>query len=129
MTSRLATCACGQLRVECSGEPVLVSLCHCLACQQRTGSAFGVAAFFPREGVEINGETTRYERSSDNGFAVTFHFCPRCGSTVLWEPSRKPDVIAVAVGCFGDRTFPAPTKEVYVERRHHWLGPIASGSR
>jgi len=43
---------------------------------------------------------------SPNGFDVTFHFCAGCGSTVFWEPQRKPEMIAVAVGAFADQAFP-----------------------
>ena len=41
MTTRTATCSCGQLRLACEGEPVRISICHCLECQKRTGSIFG----------------------------------------------------------------------------------------
>ena len=40
MRSRTATCSCGQLRIEVRGEPLGVGVCHCLACQRRTGSVF-----------------------------------------------------------------------------------------
>ena len=43
---RVAACHCGQLRLEVSGEPFAVSICNCLACQRRTGSAFGMQAGF-----------------------------------------------------------------------------------
>ena len=121
MTERVATCACGQLRIACRGGPLKVSLCHCLDCQKRTGSTYGIAAFFPRERVRAEGRASRYERSSDSGHAVAFHFCPDCGSTVFWEPERKPEAIAVAVGSFADPSFPAPTQSVWNERRHPWV--------
>ena len=119
---RLATCSCGELTVRCAGDPILVSLCHCLACQKRTGSTYGIAAFFARDQVHASGEQARYTRSSDSGFDVTFRFCPNCGSTVLWEPSRKPDTIAVAVGAFANPAFPPPSKAVYEEHGHPWVG-------
>ena len=37
-------CACGAVRYETTGAPRRVSVCHCKACQRRTGSAFGIAA-------------------------------------------------------------------------------------
>ncbi|TIW65491.1 MAG: aldehyde-activating protein, partial [Mesorhizobium sp.] len=55
MTSRIASCACGQLQIRCQREPDIVSLCHCLDCQRRTGSPFGVAAFFDAATTEITG--------------------------------------------------------------------------
>lgn len=122
MTTRLATCACGQLSIRCVGEPTKISLCHCRACQKGTGSTYGVAAFFGRKDVDPNGAAGNYTRQSDSGHAVTFHFCPNCGSTVFWEPKRKPETIAVAVGAFADPTFSPPTQAVYAEHRHPWVG-------
>ncbi len=55
MTSRIASCSCGQLRATCQGEPVRISICHCLECQKRTGSVFAVQARYPRESVTIVG--------------------------------------------------------------------------
>jgi len=118
--ARTATCACGQLSVVCEGEPVKVSLCHCTACQKRTGSTYGVAAFFRREDVQPIGAVKTFTRPSDSGHDVAFHFCPQCGSTVFWEPHRKPDMIAVGVGAFADPAFPAPSQAVYDESRHPW---------
>lgn len=119
--TRIATCSCGQLELSCNGDPVSISLCHCLECQRRTGGPFGIAAFFSIHAVAVSGQSTAWERGSDNGFPVTFHFCPVCGSTVWWEPARKPEFVAVAPGAFADPAFPAPTKTVYEHHRHHWL--------
>ena len=121
MTTRIATCACGQLAVTCTGEPLMVSLCHCLACQRRTGSVYGIGAFFARDAVAVAGEIRDFTRSSDSGFDVTFHFCPNCGSTVWWEPKRRPDLVAVASGAFADPAFPAPTQSVNDRHRHFWV--------
>lgn len=122
--ARIAACACGQLRAECRGEPRLVALCHCLDCQRRTGSAFGIAAFYGREDVSVEGRASTCTRRGDSGYALRFHFCPDCGSTVFWEPERRPGDLAVAVGAFADPGFPAPGKIVFYHRRHPWVrGP------
>jgi len=99
MVVRHAACACGSLKVRCKGDPTKVSLCHCLDCQKRTGSTYGVAAFFRREDIESEGATRCYTRKSDSGHPVTFHFCPECGSTVYWDSA--PD----ARDCCGRRRF------------------------
>lgn len=121
MKFRSGSCACGQLQVTCCGEPRLVSVCHCLACQRRTGSTYGVAVFFMKEDLRTEGRTNTYRRSSDSGHPITFRFCPDCGSTVFWEPERKPDMVAVAVGAFADPAFPPPTKSAWEEYRHPWV--------
>jgi hypothetical protein len=44
--NRIARCCCGSLRVETTGEPVIVAACHCQECQRRTGAPFGVSGYF-----------------------------------------------------------------------------------
>ena len=121
MRERLASCACGQLSAVCAGEPVKVSLCHCLECQRRTGSTYGIAAFFEGGRVVTAGASKTFSRGSDSGFPVDFRFCPDCGSTVFWHPGRKPGMVAVAVGAFADPGFPMPSQAVYDEHRHPWV--------
>jgi hypothetical protein len=38
--TRTAAYNCGHLRLTCDGPPVVVSMCHCLECQRRTGAVF-----------------------------------------------------------------------------------------
>ncbi|MDX8514798.1 GFA family protein [Mesorhizobium captivum] len=121
MTSRPARCTCGQLQILCPQEPAKISLCHCLDCQRRTGGPFGIAAFFEAAATEITGSSHTFQRASDSGFPITFHFCGTCGSTVFWYPSRRPSAVAVATGCFADPAFPAPTQSVYEKSRHGWV--------
>jgi hypothetical protein len=117
MTERVASCSCGQLRVTCEGEPVRISICHCLECQKRTGSVYATQARFPRERATIAGEASHWTRVGDSGGSATFSFCPVCGSTVAWE---IPGFVIVAVGAFADPGFPPPSVSVYDERAHPW---------
>lgn len=122
MTERTASCSCGKLRLTTSEEPVRVSICHCLACQRRTGSVFGAQARFHKRAVQITGESTAYVRVGDEGGKATFHFCPRCGAIVHYEIEGQPEYAAVPVGAFAEPGFPAPTYSVYEERMHPWVG-------
>jgi len=117
---RTASCSCGQLKAICEGEPVRISICHCLACQQRTGSAFGIQARWPAERVTIEGRAQDYVRVGDAGSKITFRFCPACGATVYYDIDRVPGFIAVPVGAFADPTFPPPRLSFYRARRHPW---------
>jgi CheY-like chemotaxis protein len=120
-TTRRAACSCGQLTADCEGEPVRVSVCHCLACQRRTGSAFGVQARFLRDQVALGGRAARCTRVGDSGSSAEFAFCPDCGTTVWWTLSGMPEFVAIAVGAFADPGFPAPGISIYEDRRHPWL--------
>src|SRR6266496_1754373 len=90
VSTRHAACSCEQLRLTVEGAPVRVSICHCLACQRRTGSVFGVQARFDAEQVTTEDASRRYIRVSDDGGKCGFHFCPDCGATVFYTPKASP---------------------------------------
>jgi hypothetical protein len=106
------------LRVTCEGEPLRVSICHCLECQKRTGSVFAAQARFPAEAVTVEGQASRWSRTGDSGGTATFGFCPTCSSIVYWE---IPDFVIVATGAFADPNFPPPSISVYESRMHPWV--------
>jgi hypothetical protein len=118
---RVASCSCGQLSAEVTGEPVRISVCHCLACQRRTGSVFSAQARFPREAVTVSGRGTEFVRVGDEGTKATFTFCPVCGVTVFYALPGPERAIAIPVGAFADPTFPAPAVSVYEQRMHSWV--------
>ena len=115
-----ARCACGALRLTLNQPPQLTALCHCFACQLRTGAPFSSNAFYSIDCVEICGTSTEFIRTAESRRKVRMHFCPTCGSTVYWELSGFPDVIAVAIGAFADPGFPQPKISVYERSRHGW---------
>src|SRR5689334_410101 len=121
MPARTASCSCGQLSVTVTEEPVRISICHCLACQRRTGSVFGAQARFRATAVEVRGQSRTYVRVGDEGTRATFHFCPECGSTVHWRLEALDDIVYVPVGAFADPTFPSPSVSVYEIRKHAWI--------
>jgi hypothetical protein len=121
MTTRFASCSCGQLSAEVTGEPVRNSICHCLACQCRTGGPFAQQARFLRAHVTVTGQSTQYTRTGDEGSSAVFHFCPRCGATVYYEFVALAEFVAIPVGAFADPGFPAPAVSVYESRKHGWV--------
>lgn len=119
--TRLAACSCGQLSATTTGEPIRVSVCHCLACQRRTGSVFAAQARFAEENVRLQGQSKQYVRVSDDGNRCVFNFCPDCGATVWYQISDETGKIAIPVGAFAEPTFPAPVFSVYEDRMHKWV--------
>lgn len=121
MTSRTASCSCGQLRLEVDGEPLGIGVCHCLACQRRTGSVFAALASFAAP-YRVSGTATEYVRVGDQGARFRFRFCPVCGTTVFHtEEGREHASVSVAVGAFADPSVPPPCVSVYDCRRHPWV--------
>jgi hypothetical protein len=121
MSTRTASCCCGQLRIEVEGEPRIVGVCHCLACQRRTGSAFATLASFAAP-YRVSGTATEYVRAGDQGARFRFRFCPVCGTTLFHTEEGEEGSVGVAVGAFADPSFPAPRVSVYECRRHAWVG-------
>jgi hypothetical protein len=126
VSERTASCRCGNLRATVTGEPVRVSVCHCLNCKKRSGSAFAVQARWPKEQVRIEGESKTFVIVADSGNRGIFHFCPNCGSDVFYEIDGKVDdkfndLIAIPVGALDDPYSVTPRFSVWEERKHDWL--------
>lgn len=127
MSGRTASCRCGRLRATVSGDPVRVSVCHCLNCKKRSGSAFSVQARWPSQQVRIQGRSNQFEQPSDNGNRGIFRFCPDCGSDVYYTnagPGIDADfanLVAIPVGAFDDPFFAWPQYSVWEQRKHPWV--------
>lgn len=121
MPLRQAACTCGQLTATTATEPGRISICHCLACQWRTGSVFSAQARFPADSVTISGPSTTFVRVGDTGGRARFHFCPVCGDTVYYVIEAQPELVAIPLGAFADPQFPPPFVSVYEERMHRWV--------
>lgn len=117
---RWAMCSCEQLKIKLEGELLGVGVCHCLACQRRTGSAFATIASFAAP-FEIHGSASRFTRTGNQGARFTFSFCPVCGTNLFHQEEGEVDSIAVAVGGFADPDFPQPDVSTYDVRRHRWV--------
>lgn len=120
---RTAQCSCGSVKVVTAAEPSSVVACHCLACQRRTGSVFGVGAYFAESEVTLTGPTREFVRTAESGNAFNTYFCPTCGTSMYWRSNRNPGLVGVAVGAFADPSFPAPMRSVWEQSVHHWVVP------
>ena len=118
---RTAQCHCGSLRVIATGEPEYVYVCHCLACQRRTGAVLHSGASYLKRNVRIEGVTRVFARDINGIRQLRFHFCADCGSNVYYEGERNPDRYGICVGAFADPNFPTPTFSIWEESMHSWL--------
>jgi len=110
-------CLCGDVRLEASGRPYRVGICHCLDCRKHHGALFHASAIFPHEAVAITGATREYAGR---------HFCPRCGSSVF---SRSGDEVEVHLGSLDAPDRFQPTYELWAIRREAWLPPFPVARR
>lgn len=116
-----AECQCGQLTVELPGPTPAVVACHCIACQRRSGSPFGLMAYYGADQLTINGEARRYERPTDEGNTFETFFCPTCGSTVYARAGKHPTMIGIPVGTIANPEFQRPVRSVWEQTMHRWI--------
>lgn len=109
MNQRSGGCLCGKVRILASGAPRRVGICHCLDCRKHHGALFYAAAIYPKEAVEIEGETGDYAGRN---------FCQHCGSSVF---ARSGDDVEVHLGAFDSPDQFRPTYECWTVRREGWL--------
>ena len=109
MQRYIGGCLCGDVRIEATGQPYRVGICHCLDCRRHHGALFHASAIFPQDSVTIDGETRDY---------VGRHFCARCGSSVF---GRSVDEIEISLGALDEPDQLMPTYELWTIRRESWL--------
>jgi len=118
-----ATCACGNASITVNAPPRMVGVCHCTNCKRRTGSAFGISAYFERSAVVARtGETSVYGfHHAAKNHDQERHFCPNCGTTLFWYISALPQQIGIAGGCFADHVLAEPGFSVTDRKRESWV--------
>jgi len=116
-------CLCGAVRYRVTNAPAGTGACHCKFCQRRTGSAFGIGAYFRQEDVAITrGVLTSYEyRSDESGRWLRMEFCPTCGTTVTWTFELLPGTRAVAGGTFDDPSWLKIEWHSWLRSAHPWM--------
>ena len=122
MTIRTASCRCGQVKLTIAGDPLRVSVCHCLNCKKRSGSAFTVQARWPVQNVTIDGETKHWTVTGASGNRTNFHFCPQCALDMYFTiEGAFEGLIATPLGIFDDPYFANPSHSVWEVRKHDWV--------
>ena len=118
-----ATCACGQASITVNAQPKMLGVCHCVNCKRRTGSAFGISAYFEKSDVVSQaGGTQKYTFWHDaQAHEQERHFCGKCGTTLFWFVSTLPDQVGIAGGCFAEQGLAEPNYSVTDGKREPWV--------
>ena len=116
-------CLCGSVRYRAKHKPARVSVCHCMDCQRRTGSAFAVVAHFKDENLEITGgPLSTYEYRSDESHRwIRLEFCRRCGTTVTLTSERSPGGRTVSGATFDDPGWLRIERHVWTRSGVPWM--------
>ncbi len=120
---RTATCCCGACTLDVEGEPDIHAVCSCSNCKKRTGSAFGISAYFKKEAVTVpTAAMSLYELNVGHPTREQQRFfCASCGTTLYWWYKYFEDKWGVAGGCFIEEPLPTPKYSVHNEEKCPWV--------
>jgi len=113
-------CACGAIRYEIPGEPIMQNDCQCRDCQHKSGTGHGSYLSFVRSGSTLSGKAAQWNIVADSGNVKTRAFCPTCGSPVYMTYAAMPDVITVHAASLDDPARYRPQVVTYAARAHAW---------
>ena len=118
----LGGCQCGAVRYRITSEPIVVFACHCTICQTQSGSAFAMAARFPRESFALTkGALRSFGRLAESGQRFTNSFCPECGTRIHHQADRSPGHISLKPGTLDDTSWLRPSHHVFTRSAQKWV--------
>lgn len=113
-------CYCGAVRFSFPTEPIAVRACWCRDCQYLSSGNASVNAIFQSEGLELQGEVSRYVSTADSGTVMTRSFCPTCGTQLFSEAKDRPHLIVVRTGSLDDREIGGPASFIWTASAPSW---------
>lgn len=113
-------CLCGDVKYTIASAPIRMGQCHCDDCRRSSGTGHASNAFFKKEDVNIEGETSSYDSTTDTGSTITRHFCPKCGSRLYGFNSVAKNMIGIAVGTINESQWFKADFIVYNKSKPKW---------
>ncbi len=114
-------CSCGEVRYECSAEPVGMLNCHCRQCQYASGGGFSAGFFVDRNAFNLlQGMANFYELVADSGSIIRRGFCSSCGSQLFAEGNGNPDIIVIKPASLDDPTWFQPQLDIFMDCAQPW---------
>lgn len=114
-------CSCGNIRYECSENPIVQLICHCRDCQQSSGSAYAPIVFVPSDRLSFTKAKPKYhEVTTATNRKLQRSFCSKCGCPVSGRWPDSPLCQILQVSSLDDPSIFTPRVEVWVSRAHSW---------
>lgn len=114
-------CSCGAVRYRLASEPLFVHCCHCLNCQQQTGSAFVINLLIETDRVELlAGEPVAVDVPRDDGSAQTIFRCPDC-EVAVYSRYTSPALRFVRAGTLDEPRRIVPDVHIFTRSKVDWV--------
>ena len=115
MTQFSGSCLCGAVTYQADGEIQRIINCHCLDCQQATGSVHTTLVFVPEAAVKIKGYPSSYTHLADSGSTMVKRFCSSCGTPLFSMNSRRQGVIGIRAGSISQKHIVEPQMNIFCD--------------
>ena len=113
-------CACGAVRYEITGEPIVMVDCQCRQCQSESGTGHASHVTFKAAEVKLSGNATTWDMVGDGGTRKRRAFCPTCGSPVYMTFPDVPDIFIVKPASLDDPGSYRPTFVTWTAAGQPW---------
>ena len=120
-TKHIGRCNCGAVTYEFTGEPTLVYVCHCINCQKRSGSAFGMGLMVAVEDFNVQGELSCWERVSDTGNTNPRYSCVTCANIIYGLGDYTPGLAKVMPGTLDETQHLEPDIHIWTQSAQQWV--------
>ena len=116
------SCYCGAITFEAAVDPARVTICHCTACQNLTGTAYRVTVAASAEGFRLTrGSPKTFIKVADSGNKRAQVFCGECGSHLYAHAAvENPERLGLRVGCLRERSALVPRKRIWYRSALPW---------
>ena len=115
------SCHCGNVTYEALVHPARTGICHCIDCQQLTGSAYRVSVPAIEGSLQFaSGQPTIYVKVGESGSRRAQAFCPNCGSPLYTYDADRPGTYGLRVGCIEERSQLVPRKQKWCRSALPW---------
>jgi hypothetical protein len=115
-------CYCGNIRYECTAEPIAMVKCHCRDCQHVSGGPFVAAVVVPASAFKLTKGELRYHFTKS--IAKVRHkrgFCPECGSRLTGAEFDGPsEIVALLAGSLDDPSWFSSSMDLFVADAQPW---------
>jgi hypothetical protein len=114
-------CSCGAVRYRLTSDPLFIHCCHCLNCQQQTGSAFVINLLIEADRVELlAAEPQPIDAPRDDGSMQRIFRCPTC-QVAVFSQYTYPEVWFVRGGTLDEPSAVAPDVHIFTKSKLPWV--------
>lgn len=119
------SCYCGEIAFTGEVDPDSLTVCHCSACQQMSGSAFRTNISCPADRFRlVRGEPKTYIKVADSGARRAMAFCGTCGVQVYACAADAPSSYSLRAGTLKQSASLRPARQIWLRSAPPWTRDV-----